>query len=266
MKTDNSKKSSSKSNEKNVQKFEQKSVFNNNDRYSFVFNKQEKIVAALYLITNLMGDQEPIKWQIRDVALKTLTQTLGITTTQLEERVKISRLCAASLTELISLVKIAHIAHHISTMNHELLMREFSLILDTVQAISEEQTDPKHESILSHDFFNTPTPLVIKKTSDLYKGQSASGSLYEPSTAGNQALSDTTQKAPFSSPKGTQKESRQEAIFRLLRNSNNLSVRDFAAEIKDCSEKTIQRELLSLVEQGVLNKSGERRWSTYSLA
>jgi hypothetical protein len=35
--------------------------------------------------------------------------------------------------------------------------------------------------------------------------------------------------------------------------------------IKDCSEKTIQRELIVLVSEKVVKKEGERRWSVYSI-
>jgi hypothetical protein len=42
-------------------------------------------------------------------------------------------------------------------------------------------------------------------------------------------------------------------------------VKDVSAVVKDCSEKTLQRELLALVAQGVLKKEGERRWSSYVL-
>ena len=52
----------------------------------------------------------------------------------------------------------------------------------------------------------------------------------------------------------------------LLRQRNNLSVKDFVTVVSEYSEKTIQRELLALVQEGVVKKQGERRWSTYSLA
>jgi hypothetical protein len=32
-----------------------------------------------------------------------------------------------------------------------------------------------------------------------------------------------------------------------------------------CSEKTLQRELVSMVKNGVLDKMGEKRWSRYFL-
>ena len=66
-------------------------------------------------------------------------------------------------------------------------------------------------------------------------------------------------------PVKDKKDSRQARILTLLRAQSHLSIKDFAAVIPDCSEKTIQRELLELVEKGVIKKEGERRWSTYSL-
>lgn len=59
---------------------------------------------------------------------------------------------------------------------------------------------------------------------------------------------------------------RRATILALLQRKDRLTVKDVSAVIKDCSEKTIQRELLALVAQGVLVKEGERRWSTYRLA
>ncbi len=62
------------------------------------------------------------------------------------------------------------------------------------------------------------------------------------------------------------KNDRQELIISTIGQKGELSIKDLEGVIKGCSEKTIQRELLSLVEQGVLVKTGERRWSRYALA
>ncbi len=59
---------------------------------------------------------------------------------------------------------------------------------------------------------------------------------------------------------------RRATILALLQRKDRLTIKDVSSVIKDCSEKTIQRELLALVAQGVLVKDGERRWSTYRLA
>jgi DeoR/GlpR family transcriptional regulator of sugar metabolism len=61
------------------------------------------------------------------------------------------------------------------------------------------------------------------------------------------------------------KTQRQGAILNVLKGQSNLTVKDFSRVIKDCSEKTIQRELIELVEKGIVKRDGERRWSRYSL-
>jgi hypothetical protein len=63
----------------------------------------------------------------------------------------------------------------------------------------------------------------------------------------------------------TSHQNRRETILNIIREKGIVSVKDISDRIKEYSEKTIQRELLSMVEEGVLNKEGERRWSKYSL-
>lgn len=62
------------------------------------------------------------------------------------------------------------------------------------------------------------------------------------------------------------KRDRRSVILGLLQEKERISVKDVAEKITSCSEKTLQRELLAMVEQGLLVKEGERRWSTYGLA
>ena len=52
-------------------------------------------------------------------------------------------------------------------------------------------------------------------------------------------------------------------ILDLVRKSNGVSIKDISKVVQNCSEKTIQRELNILIEQGVVKREGERRWSTY---
>lgn len=63
-----------------------------------------------------------------------------------------------------------------------------------------------------------------------------------------------------------EKESRRTRILKLVKDSREVTIKDIATHFADLSEKTIQRELVALVEGGVLKKMGERRWSRYALA
>ncbi|MCA9366403.1 hypothetical protein KC722_02375, partial [Candidatus Kaiserbacteria bacterium] len=58
---------------------------------------------------------------------------------------------------------------------------------------------------------------------------------------------------------------RRERINTVLEAKGQANIKDIAAIITDCSEKTIQRELNAMIEDNVVKRHGERRWSTYSL-
>ena len=62
------------------------------------------------------------------------------------------------------------------------------------------------------------------------------------------------------------KNSRQSTIINLLKRKKEIMIKDVSPLIDGCSEKTIQRELMSMVHSGTLKKVGEKRWSRYSLA
>ena len=76
-----------------------------------------------------------------------------------------------------------------------------------------------------------------------------------------------TSKPAFSFKSGIdlKKENRRNIILNTIQKRGSVNIKDVSAVIKDCSEKTVQRELLNLVDEGVLKKEGERRWSVYSL-
>lgn len=55
-------------------------------------------------------------------------------------------------------------------------------------------------------------------------------------------------------------------IKTVLEAKPEATIKDISEVITDISEKTIQRELNSLIEKGQVIRQGERRWSRYSLA
>ena len=62
------------------------------------------------------------------------------------------------------------------------------------------------------------------------------------------------------------KNGRQSVILNLLKKKGEIMIKDVSPLIEGVSEKTIQRELLTLVKSGILRKEGEKRWSKYFLA
>lgn len=58
---------------------------------------------------------------------------------------------------------------------------------------------------------------------------------------------------------------RKTRILTVLEAAGEASIKDLSDVIRDCSEKTIQRELNDLIEKGKVIRIGERRWSRYSV-
>jgi predicted HTH transcriptional regulator len=58
--------------------------------------------------------------------------------------------------------------------------------------------------------------------------------------------------------------SRRVEILRTL-SATPVSIKDISMHVLGCSEKTIQRELNNLVDDGSVERVGEKRWSKYVL-
>ncbi len=180
--------------------------------------------------------------------------------------------------DLISLLSLAAVAGIISRNNSAIITQEIDSLLALFrESMSSSTLRPGY--VLSNDFFAADPELQDHLNRGLFKGH--------PNFISDKIANQFNEKIPFpqiaKKQKGQinqsikvnpnldgdsikdKKDFRQMKIVTLLRSRSNLSIKDFASVIPDCSEKTIQRELLELVEKGVIKKEGERRWSTYSI-
>ncbi|MFA6458781.1 MAG: DeoR family transcriptional regulator [Candidatus Paceibacterota bacterium] len=229
----------------------------------FIFKKTEKITAALYLVSGLLKDDEPLKWELRDRGVELLNSSFTASSSMPVDRSSIIQSLFTSALETISLLNVARVSNLISTMNHSVLVKEIDQVLGLLRdrlAASAENAG----LVLSEKFFKTP---------DLF----SSG--FKPAEYGNNTTipsggsagpvrQNRTEIARINSGRGgvqQKKDQRKKSIVDLLKLQGNLTIKDFSKVMKDCSEKTIQRELMELVNKGILKKEGERRWSRYSL-
>jgi hypothetical protein len=63
----------------------------------------------------------------------------------------------------------------------------------------------------------------------------------------------------------TGSEDRRTRIRTIIEAKREATIKDISEIITDVSEKTIQRELNAMIEENVVKRQGERRWSKYSL-
>lgn len=201
-----------------------------------IFKKTEKIVAALYLVSNLIKDKEPIKWKLRERSMTLMTAALTLNDTQSFDKDFAVRTIFSDVLEILSTLSLAHMAGLLSDMNYEILRTEIEKVVEILKDNIVLEKESKGY-ILSESFFKEEPILVKKETS---------------------GIKDNLVVIP-------KKNNRQETIMSLLKTKSNLTVKDVAQVVTDCSEKTIQRELISLVEKGLIKREGERRWSRYSI-
>ena len=238
--------------------------FSAEDYLIYIFKKTEKITAALYLVSGLLKDDEPLKWELRDRGMELISSSFTASSSiPGDKNVVIQSLFTAAL-ETISLLNVARVSNLISEMNHLILVRE----IDQVVSLMRDRLAQNAENagyILSEAFFKTPSLFTSGFKPDT-ASRNASGESAHKGQGNSEYEIRRKDKVLLGQSTTTQKKSqRQDNIIAILRERSDLTIKDFTKVIRDCSEKTIQRELLELVGKGIIKKEGERRWSRYSL-
>ncbi len=223
------------------------SVFHNSPSQLYLYKKTERLVSAIYLLSGIISDKEPIKWQMREAGLEMIAQSLSMS-----DR---NGLVATSLN-LISFLEISHLSQLISEMNYQVLKQEFEGLIQTAQ-VEEKRNNPRSISF-PENFLTVAEPAPAQEnTNVLYKGQNT--------MSDRVSFKKPAESVRSGEQKQKDKTNRQDLILALLKKGNDLGIKDFTTSIKDCSEKTIQRELASLISKGLIKKEGEKRWSKYSI-
>lgn len=240
--------------------------FSAEDYLIYIFKKTEKITAALYLVSGLLKDDEPLKWELRDHGMDLLSSSFTASSSLPGDKNAVIQSLFTAALETISLLNVAKISNLVSDMNHRLLVRE----IDQIVGLLRDRLAQNAENagyILSESFFKTPDLFSsgFRAENDPQNLRHKNQSIITRSISAhigprNQAIS-----KGHSSGSHLKKTQRQQLILDVLKGQSGLTIKDFSKVIKDCSEKTIQRELLELVDKGVVKKEGERRWSRYSL-
>ena len=203
---------------------------------SYLYKKVEKIAAAIHIVTNLLDDKEPLKWELRKLSLCLLDVP------------------NVYLTKIVSVLDIASYAGLVSQMNFSIIKTEIEKVLNDIEKDKEKAPNV---SVLTDEFFGVKSSPLIglpeRKNSEFRGVKKELNLLVQKKMLESGQIADENHK-----------DTRKEIILEMLKKRPKLSIKDFAEVITDCSEKTIQRELLTLVKKGFIKKEGERRWSTYS--
>ncbi len=228
----------------------------------YVFEKLKRVSEASFMVASTLRETSPLKGIIETLSLKIAlpTEIKDIMTSR--ENPTLLR-----LADLLVLFETAQKLGEVSLMNAGVMCAEITKIMSEIE-LKREDVFLKGNIILNTDFFTVENP---KKEEEVTKGHSYKGQynvLYNPAKKDVQQKNETkilSKGQPvFENIKD--KNSRRAEILGVLKGKGFLSIKDISETIKDCSEKTIQRELNSLLAEGAIKKTGDRRWSRYSLS
>jgi len=250
-------------------------IFSGDSYGLFVFKKTEMIVTAVYLLTGLMSDHEPMKERVRELATLLISSALNMSERVWGEEF-FQKNILNTISEMAVLFDIAESTKMVSKMNHDILSSELQKLSDFLITSTSNYSSAKiafSPNIFSGDYNYVPDKgyqnsisnnqrSSLGNNEDFYKGQKDIKDI-EKDTVLNKMSS---MKSDVGEKNIKDKNNRQDIIKSMLKSGVKLTIKDFAKNIKGCSEKTIQRELISMVNGGVLKKEGERRWSKYFLA
>jgi hypothetical protein len=264
--------------EKSVENTKLSSFFEGNHLYIFLYKKAEKLSSALYMVTNFIPENETLRGLLRDKSINTFSEIAHLqklsltqhktlkTNDSIENRYNSLQAILSGITEIISFLEILNSSGFISEMNFIILKREY---IELGTLIKNRKDDiASGGTLLEKDFFDVPD---LYKTHALRQGVTKTKTIKDTIHQIKDITKDMkeTQKAkvPIRVVKtaNVRHSDRRNIILELLQDKSFITIKDTIDAIKGCSTKTLQRELLSLVSEGILKKKGERRWSVYSL-
>lgn len=234
----------------------EKSIFNNifekDIRRVFIYKKAERLAKAISLISPAFTDFSSLKGRIESLAVS-LVDAAMLPPTQ--ARVELSR----ELLSLSSILSMARVGGIVSPMNTEIIAHEAHTLLKEI-ALYEEPRLLLDEPITLSE--------IAKSTSrkEAPKVQNPKHVFHKERTQTKPSEDNKGQIKDIENTQGHHVKDRREAVLSVIRSKGKASIKDISTLIRGVSEKTVQRELSTLISLGLVLKQGERRWSTYSLS
>ncbi len=224
---------------------------NNNNQTNLVIKRQVQVEAvskAIYMVTDLFDKDEPLKMSLRRISVECI------------ERSKDKDV----ILKLISMINLSKSVGLMSDMNAGILLNVLNNHIANIDAdlnkkgevnLSDMIVDHSDEGIAQSEPI-TPVLTENRVIPEVKKVVPTNTSI---------TIHNNTQNIKTVNNISMDIGSRRKKILEIVKIRGAVTINEFMDSIKGCSSKTIQRELTSLVLSGTLKKTGERRWSKYSL-
>ncbi len=249
---------------------------NENGMLLSLSDRAQKIAEALYRVTDLLSDKEPLKWQLRIDAVELFDFLI------LREQKEIfdAKNIFGLVKRLVRTLQLACASSaFVSSINFEVLRREYLSLSDLLEnQVESEKNKLQSESFILPEYngqFLSDKVLSLSKDKSIINGQSYvlnNHNGHPP--AGGPKEKELINKADngqenTNGQKGLGSEivlkERKRKILSLIKNGDWLNIREISDSLPEFGDKSIQRDLLEMVSAGVLKKIGDKRWRKYAL-
>lgn len=229
-------------------------VFGKDIRRVYLYKKSERIAKAVHLILPAFKDARALKERLECVAIGLIDASL---LGPREARETLSR----ELLSLASLLSLAKASGSLSSMNVDIITREAQRLLEEIAGYEDRQVSLEEAPTLAGLLRETPGTRASSRPRP-----AAPASVLEYRTDAARKHNASFKEDKRHDTSANQKSDRKEKILSLVASKGSASIKDISLMMPGVSEKTVQRELQALVSLGRVRKSGERRWTTYTLA
>lgn len=249
--------------------------FGQNRVAEIAYSKAERLAVATCLVTNFVSEDEHARTSVRKKSEELVALALDLRDSAGDVATRSTIELLACIRIILTLIDMLYASDCISRMNRDVLKNAYidfgrflvrtqdgtqrdAFVLDETYFVAPKRiTDTKGQNYKGHFKEEIKDTVVVKDkeriTDKKYDSELKAKEVSEKQT---RARSVRTQRRASS---------RRMAILDVVTKRAPVHIKDIAVEVTDCSEKTIQRELASLVADGVVQKEGEKRWTTYSL-
>ncbi|TSC78398.1 MAG: hypothetical protein G01um101429_794 [Parcubacteria group bacterium Gr01-1014_29] len=222
-----------------------------------------RAAAALYRVTDLFIDNEPLKWKLRRDALnviETVEKKSSLASGNYLILLQELQNAKKHICSLRVKLAIAQAGGYILRINFQVLEQEYKDIEDIltgeIAGVSNKADKNLLDIYIGHDVF-------VKDIQNLTDMSNRKSNIVEQSIGGSSEAS-LYGKKNMNEPSSINE--RQEAIKNTLQKKSWIGLTDLVSLYSaGVGSKTIQRDLQILMQMGIVQSKGERRWRRYAL-
>lgn len=232
--------------------------FGDNRAADRAYRRAERIAAAVHLLTNHVDQDEPLRGLVRRESMQMLSSVLSVRDDMRSSNSGGVVSVVSSIRHLISLVRMLAISGFASTQNVSAIVEALDELGNFMHV--SQRTNFSESVVISKDELldvgTLPARAATYAVKDI-KDVRVAGEATDTREVAASAVKTVTHNGRMSV--------RTQSILEILRSSGSMGIKDICSNLPEYSEKMIQRELLTLVADGKVTKSGLKRWSRYSV-